>query len=263
MIDHLVHHGKTSGSKLITSSQILQHCVWVQLILYCQYVLLDLIGTGFSLPGDQQFSIAILPRVFRALRPSHIALATIALAKRTSFAIVSACVIALGAFSLAPIVPHLLLFDLFALFLLAQADLHVLYLPQLGHVVSLGLLLCLLIELGHHLVIVILLSLLVQGCHWHSLLVQIHELLIALVDNLRGDFGHFWLIHEQPFRVFSLKDGEVLIEEGLEGLEFIFRGDLALAVVGCIDQVIDNLGANIGGRLLLLIQDNLVYILLG
>ena len=46
--------------------------------------------------------------------------------------------------------------------------------------------------------------------------------------------------------MFPLKNGEVLVEEGLERLEFVLRSDLALAVVGCVDQMINDLRANVG-----------------
>ena len=91
---------------------------------------------------------------------------------------------------------------------LEQLALLLFFLAHLGQVGYLSLPLGLFVELADHLVVVSLLAFLARLLH-KVLVYDIYELLIALIEHLRRDTCHIWLIEQEPVGVLALKDGEV------------------------------------------------------
>ncbi len=89
-----------------------------------------------------------------------------------------------------------------------QAALLLLSLLKLCQVVQLGFSLGLIVKLPHHFVVISLLALF-SGLLHEMLIYDGDELLVALVEHLRRNQGHVWLIQEKPVGVFALENGEV------------------------------------------------------
>lgn len=91
---------------------------------------------------------------------------------------------------------------------LEQLALLFLFLAHLGQVIDLSFSLGLFVELADHLVVVSLLAFLTGLLH-KVLVDDSYELLIALIEHLRCDTCHIWLIKQEPVSVLALKDGEI------------------------------------------------------
>ena len=136
---------------------------------------------------------------------------------------------------------------LFQLLLKASAalDLSLEYSPLLlglllefGQVVCMGFSHCIFIEPSHHFVVVSL-RWVQQGLHVRELQQDLLELFVAIVDDFRSYQRDVRFIQQEPIGVLALEDLEVFVEEGSISLKLLLARDLALAVVGCIDQVIE------------------------
>ena len=88
-----------------------------------------------------------------------------------------------------------------------------------------------------------------------------YELLIALIEHLRCDTCHIWLIKQEPVSVLALKDGEIWVEEGSEALEILLPCHLLLDVVRGVHEVIkDLLFYQLGGVLFHFSDDLLDFV---
>ncbi len=67
------------------------------------------------------------------------------------------------------------------------------------------------------------------------------ELLVALVEHLRRNQGHVWLIQEKPVGVFALENGEVWVEKSPITLKVLISSHLLLYVIRSVHQVIQHL----------------------
>ncbi len=79
---------------------------------------------------------------------------------------------------------------------------------KLCQVVQLGFSLGLIVKLPHHFVVISLLALF-PGLLHKMFIDDGDELLVALVEHLRRNQSHIWLIQEKPVGVFALENGEV------------------------------------------------------
>ena len=67
------------------------------------------------------------------------------------------------------------------------------------------------------------------------------ELLVPFIQYLWRDIRHIRLVQKKPIRMLALKNREVRIEEGAKSLKILVTRDFLLAVVGSVDQVVQNL----------------------
>ena len=109
---------------------------------------------------------------------------------------------------------------------------------ELGQVVCMGLSHCIFIEPSHHFVVVPL-RWVQQGLHVRELQQDLLHLFVAIVDDFRSYQCDIGFIQQEPIGVLALEDLEVFVEEGSISLKLFLTCDLALAIVGCINQVIE------------------------
>lgn len=112
------------------------------------------------------------------------------------------------------------------------------FLLQLGQVVRMRLSYSVFIESRHHLVVVSLRRV-QQGLHVGELQQDQLELFVAIVDDLWSYQRDIGLIQQEPVSMLALKNLEVLVEECSIRFKLLLTCDLSLAVVGCIDQMVE------------------------
>lgn len=112
------------------------------------------------------------------------------------------------------------------------------FLLQLGQVVRMRLSHSVFIESRHHLVVVSL-RWVQQGLHVGELQQDQLELFVAIVDDLWSYQRDIGLIQQEPVSMLALKNLEVLVEECSIRFKLLLTCDLSLAVVGCIDQMVE------------------------
>ena len=112
------------------------------------------------------------------------------------------------------------------------------FLLQLGQVVRMRLSYSIFIESSHHLVVVSLRRV-QQGLHVSELQQDQLELFVAIVDDLWSYQRDIGLIQQEPVSMLALKNLEVLVEECSIRFKLLLTCDLSLAVVGCIDQMVE------------------------